>query len=221
MAEEGSPNSGSPLRANDVARFFINSPVEAGQVKVETNPDEGDSSTLTPGTPSPVARAHERTLFHEPVNLPSETLFSNDDQIIQLMYCAPNVRKKYIIHFDRYGYLKNPWRRSVLFEMNENGETRHPMSIIRSNVANAPVQLAGIRRRAQAAKDLEKKRTHALSLERQLAHNMTPNMAKRSQDLAPDPQTGPKAKKRKPSSMSQPARDQLAWPGGARQGAQR
>ncbi|KAJ6095769.1 hypothetical protein N7486_006515 [Penicillium sp. IBT 16267x] len=234
---ESSPQPGSPLSITDITPAMpstlgngtdMSNPVEAVQLKVETDADEGSTITLTPTTPAPVARAHERTHFNEPINLPREDQSLNADQIIQLMYCAPVVRRKYTTNFDKFGYIRTPWR-SMLFEMDDNGETRHPMPILKSNVAGAPIKLAGIRRRAQAAKNLQEKkqadalarstarsndRAKALELERQ----PTPKTAKRPQDQSPNIQTGPRAKKPKPSNMGQHASDQLARPVWAHQG---
>lgn len=234
VVEENASQSTSPLSAADVtptmsstagSGTITNSPVEPAQAKVETDADENIDMTSTPSTQAPTARVQERARFNEPTNLPREDQSLNDDQLIQLMYCAPTVRKNYTINFDKFGYLKTPWRK-LLFEMDENGETRHPMPIIKSNVPGADCKLAGIRRRAQAAKDLEAKkradelakstakandRAQASELERQAIRNVLSRTAKRSQDQSPDTQNGSKAKKPKPSS--QPERPVAARPG--------
>ncbi|KAJ5914084.1 hypothetical protein N7504_002967 [Penicillium tannophilum] len=227
VAEESPPQISSPLSTLDDLTTMpfttgsgtvTNSPVGPAQAKVETDADEDIDMDLTPSTSTPAARAQERAKFNEPTNLPREDQSLNDDQIIQVMYYAPAVRKNYTINFDRFGYLKTPWRK-MLYEMNENGETRHPMPIIRSNVPGAECKVAGIRRRAQAAKDLEVKKetdalaksmgrakdqTKTLELERQAVLNAVARTAKRFHDQSPDIQNDPKAKK--PKRSSQPAR---------------
>ena len=172
VVEESPRQSSSPLSPADIiptmSSTVVNgtetdSPVKPTHPKAETDVDEGIDMTLTPSTPTPAARAQERARFNEPINLPRENQSLNDDQIIQLIYCAPLVRKNYTLNFDKFGYLRTPWRK-ILYEIDENGETRHPMPIIRSNVPGAECKLAGVRRRAQAAKNLEvRKQADALA----------------------------------------------------------
>ncbi|KAJ5993745.1 hypothetical protein N7451_009469 [Penicillium sp. IBT 35674x] len=219
------PQISSPLSTSDElpsmpftagSGTVTNSPVGPAQVKVKTDADEDIDMNLTPSTPAPAAKTQERARFNEPANLPREDQPLSDDQIIQVMYYAPAVRKNYTINFDKFGYLKNPWRK-MLYEMDENGKTRHPMPIIRSNVPGAECKVAGVRRRAQAAKDLEAKKetdalakstarandqTKTLELQRQAVLNAVARTAKRLQDQSPDIQTDPKAKKPKRSSQS-------------------
>ncbi|KAJ5525521.1 hypothetical protein N7494_012171 [Penicillium frequentans] len=227
VAEESPPRISSPLSTSgDLLTMHFtagsgtvtNSPVGPAQAKVETDADEDIDMNLTPSSSAPAARAQERAKFNEPTNLPREDQSLNDDQIIQVMYYAPAVRKNYTINFDRFGYLKTPWRK-MLYEMDENGETRHPMPIIRSNVPGAECKVAGVRRRAQAAKNLEAKKetdalaksvarendqTKTLELQRKAVLNAVARTAKRFQEQSPDIQNDPKAKK--PKRFSQPAR---------------
>lgn len=101
--------------------------------ETESNPANPATNAGTAGPATAPKTPRSRAKFNDPEDLPDENAELTVEQIRQLIYQKPPVRKKYERYFHGRGQIRKELYH-LIFERLPTGQLRHPETIIASNV---------------------------------------------------------------------------------------